>query len=299
MIDYPALAALAAVVRSGSFEAAARALGVTPSAVSQRVRALEERSGAALVLRGQPCRATPPGALLCAHLERVRLLEGEMGAELPGLLPQAAGQPPPTLRVAVNADSLASWFLPAAAAFAAAEGVLLDLVAEDEGRTAERLRSGEVLAAVTAEASPVPGCRIRRLGALPYVATAAPDFARRWFPAGPEAAALAVAPVLQFDRHDRLQARWAEAVAGVALAAPTHWVPSTQGCLDATLLGLGWAMAPASLAAPHLAAGRLVELAPGQGLTVPLFWQHARIGARLLERLTLAVQRAARQGLLP
>lgn len=297
MIDYPALAALAAVVHSGSFEGAARALGVTPSAVSQRVRALEERSGAILVIRGQPCRATPPGARLCAHLEQVRLLEAEMAPELPGLLPQPAH--PTTLRIAVNADSLASWFLPAAARFAAAEGVLLDLITEDEGQTAARLRSGEVLAAVTAEATPLPGCRLRRLGTLSYIATAAPDFGRRWFPQGPTAAALAVAPVVQFDRHDRLQARWAAQLAGIALTAPTHWVPTTQGCLEATLLGMGWAMAPAGLAAPLLQSGRLVALAPGQNLAVPLFWQHARLGGRLLEQLTLAVQRAARDHLTP
>jgi LysR family transcriptional regulator, chromosome initiation inhibitor len=296
MMDYAALTALAAVVREGSFEKAAAALGVTPSAVSQRVKALEERLGTVLVVRGQPCVATSTGARLCAHAERVRLLEGEMVEDLPGLAASSAG--PVTLRVAVNADSLGTWFLPAVAAFAAASGALLDLVMDDEKHTAERLRSGEVLAAVTADPVPVPGCRTLTLGALRYIATASPDFMRRHFATGVTAAALGQAPVLRFDRRDRLQQRWAQDVCGTTLEAPVHWIPSTRGFVDATLAGLGWGMNPEALAAPHRTAGRLVELMPGSRLDVTLHWQHARLGARLIERLTRDVVAAARRGLV-
>lgn len=296
MLDYAALAALAAVVREGSFERAAGALGVTPSAVSQRVRALEERVGTVLVLRGQPCLATAAGAQLCAHVERVRLLEGEVAGLLPGLA--GAGQDGPlTLRVAVNADSLGTWFMPAAADFARGSGALLDLVLDAEEHTADRLRSGEVLAAVTADPVPVQGCRTRPLGALRYVATASPEGRAAWFPQGPTPAALAAAPMLRFDRRDRLQARWARAAAGVELAAPTHWIPSTQGFVDACLAGLGWGLNPLALVAHHLAAGRLVEVAPGHRLDVPLHWQSARIGARMLAGLSRAVVAAARRSL--
>ena len=155
MLDYPALAAVAAVVREGSFERAASVLGVTASAVSQRVRALEERLGAVLVVRSQPCTATATGARLCAHVERVRLLEGEMVTTLPTLASAASHEGPPTVRVAVNADSLGAWFLPAVVAFAEQSGALVDLVLDAEEHTADRLRSGEVLAAVTADTAPV------------------------------------------------------------------------------------------------------------------------------------------------
>jgi LysR family transcriptional regulator (chromosome initiation inhibitor) len=297
MLDYAALAALAAVVRQGSFERAAVALGVTPSAVSQRVRALEERVGTVLVLRGQPCLPTAAGAQLCAHVERVRLLEGEVAALLPGLA--GAGQDGPlTLRVAVNADSLGTWFMPAAAAFAREAGALLDLVLDAEEHTAGRLRSGEVLAAVTADPEPVQGCRTRPLGALRYVAAASPAGLRAWFPEGPTPGALAAAPVLRFDRRDRLQARWAREVAGVDLDAPTHWLPSTHGFVDACRAGLGWGLHPLALVEDHLAAGRLVEVAPGHRLDVPLHWQFARIGARVLAHLTRAVVAAARASLV-
>lgn len=296
MLDYPSLAALAAVIREGGFERAAATLGVTPSAVSQRIRALEERVGATLVVRSQPPVATEAGARLCAHVERVRLLEGELAGDLPGLAGPEGG--PVTLRVAVNADSLGSWFVPAATRFAKATGALLDFVRDDEAHTAERLRSGEVLAAVTADPAPVPGCHIRALGALRYVASASPDYMRRSFAEGVSAASLARAPMLRFDRKDGLQARWMVQTFGAEIDAPTHWVPSTQGFLDASLAGLGWALNPLPLAAPWLASGHLVELVPEARLDVPLYWQHTRLGAQLLSALTKEVAAEARARLV-
>lgn len=293
MLDYAALSALAAVLREGSFERAAEALGVTPSAVSQRVRGLEERLGRVLVVRGQPPVPTEAGARLAAHAERVRLLEAEMAADLPGLGGAAR------LRVAVNADSLATWFPPALAAFAEASGAMVELVLDDESETARRLRNGEVLAAVTADPAPVPGCRTQRLGSLRYLACASPAFLARHLPEGPTPEALARAPVLRFDARDGLQARWARQALGVErLAAPAHQVPSTQGFLDCSLLGLGWAMNPESLAARPIAEGRLALLHPAP-LDVALYWQHARLGQGLLDRLTRAVLAAARGALIP
>lgn len=290
MLDYAALTALAAVIREGSFERAATALGVTPSAVSQRVRLLEERLGAILVIRQQPCVATPTGERLCAHVERVRLLEADVVEDLPA--PRLST--PTTVRVAVNADSLNTWFPKAAADFAGSSGALLDIVLDDEEHTAERLRSGDVLAAITTDPAPVQGCRTLPLGTVVYAATASPAFMRRHFADGVDAAAIARAPVLRFDRRDMLQARWARDAAGVAhLAAPTHWVPATQGFLDTVLAGLGWGMQPLTLIGAHLADGRLVELKPRHRLTVDLHWQYARLEARLLGGLTEAVRRAA------
>jgi LysR family transcriptional regulator (chromosome initiation inhibitor) len=182
MQDYATFAAVAAVVRE--VRACRAVLGITPSAISQRVRALEDRLGAVLVKRGQPCTATAIGARLCAHVERVRLLEGELAAALPELTGSATGSGAATLRVAVNADSLGAWFMPAVAAFCTATGALVDLALDGEDPTAERLRTGEVLAAVTTMTLPVQGCCTTPLGALRYVATASPDFTRRWFANG-------------------------------------------------------------------------------------------------------------------
>ncbi len=288
MLDYAHLAALAAVVRTGSFERAAQQLNVTPSAVSQRVKLLEERLGAVLVVRGQPCTATPAGQHLCRHVEQVALLESSLHRSLPGVQPDGR---PATLRIAVNADSLATWFV---AAMAGTEGYLFDLVLDDEDHSADWLRRGEVVAAVTAHGRPIQGCDCHPLGALRYIATASPAFRDRWFPDGFTAAAAARAPCLVFNQKDRLQALWLRQALGTEVQPPLHWLPSSQAFVDAALAGLGWGMNPEKLAAGHLDAGRLVALQADRPLDVPLFWQQSRIVDALLRDVTRAVLRTAR-----
>jgi LysR family transcriptional regulator, chromosome initiation inhibitor len=290
MLDPRQLVALAAVVRTGSFEAAAAALAVTPSAVSQRIRALEERAGAVLVVREQPARATAAGARLLRHADEVARLARELAGEL-GL----AGGGPPRLRIAVNADSLATWFLPALADVA---DTLFEILVEDQDHSADLLRRGEVAAAVTAAGARVQGCDASPLGALRYIATCAPGFRDRWFPQGPTAEALAAAPTLIFNEKDALQHRWAEAVTGRRLRLEGHRLPATTAFVEAALLGLGWGLNPAPLVAAALAEGRLVALAPEVPLDTPLVWQASRIGRATLAPLTAAVRRAARGALV-
>jgi LysR family transcriptional regulator, chromosome initiation inhibitor len=295
MIDYSALAALAAVVREGSFERAARALHVTPSAVSQRVRLLEERMGCALVVRGQPCQPTETGRRLCQHLDRVRLLEHELRGTLPTLDPQ--GHTRVRLPIAVNADSLATWFAPAVAAFGAEAPVLMDVAVDDEGHTAEWLRSGAVLAAVTATARPATGCNSRALGAMRYRAAASPEFVERYFCQGVGAGTLALAPSLLFSAKDDLQARWVRRLCRRHVELPRHTLPSSQAFVTAALAGMGWGLHPQALIQPHLDDGSLVELVPHTPLDVPLYWHEARAASSLLEGLTRVVVGAAKQGL--
>lgn len=283
MLDPAQLHALAAVLATGSFDRAAAALNVTPPAISQRIRALEERVGTAVVIRAQPCRATAAGARLARHAEDVALLEHALAADLG----QEASRP--HVRIAVNADSLATWFLPALAGVA---GLLYDIVLDDQDHSAGLLRRGEVQAAVTAHGAPIAGCDAHRLGCLRYLATASPGFAARWFPAGVTAEALAEAPALTFNRKDRLQADWARQVAGRPVALPTHLVPSSQAFVAAARLGLGWGMNPAPLVAADIAAGRLVALSDGT-LDTELHWQVTRLAGRPLGPLTAAVRRAA------
>lgn len=284
-LDYAQLRALAAVLRTGSFDAAAAALGVTPSAVSQRLKALEERMGTVLVVRGQPCRATSAGQRLFRHAEEVALLETGLARELGG---QGAARP--TLRIAVNADSLATWFLPA---LAEAGDALFEVIIDDQDHSADLLRRGEVVAAVTAHGAPVQGCDTTPLGALRYIATASPAFRDRWFADGLTAEALTRAPVLTFSEKDRLQRDWAATIAGRALRCPVHLLPSSTAFVEAALLGLGWGMNPEPLVVGHLKAGRLVALDPGHPLDTPLYWQSSRIGREALAPLTRAVRRAA------
>ena len=295
MLDYASLAAVAAVVREGSFERAARVLNVTTSAVSQRVKQLEERLGSVLIVRGQPCTATDKGRLLCRHVDQVGLLEQELRATLPKLGPKGVPENRVTLRIAVNADSLGTWFIDALKAFVAGDDGLVDIALDHEDHTVEWLRSGEVLAAVTAHAQPVQGFNSVSLGSLPYQAVATPKYMQRYFPQGVSLAALANAPSLKFDQKDRWQQQWMRKVFRREIESPTHWFPATQAFLDAALAGIGWGMNPAQLTQEHLKSGALVELVPGRGLSVPLYWQHTRLQVPMLGRLTQAVVATARK----
>lgn len=296
MLDYTALRALATVVSEGSFERAARALHVTPSAVSQRIRTLEERMGCALVVRAQPCLPTETGRRLCHHVDRVRLLEQDLQGHLPGLPPDPASRV--ALPVAVNADSLATWAGPALADFAAGSAVLLQVSVDDEDHTAEWLRAGSVLAAITGTVHPAPGCNAYPLGSLRYRAAASPAFVRRHFASGVNAAALARAPSLQFNAKDSLQARWVRRQCRRDVVLPAHGLPSSHAFVQAALAGMGWGMQPEPLVAAHLRNGELVELVPDTALDVPLVWQSARAASALLDGLTSAVLSGARGALL-
>lgn len=286
MLDYPAIAALAEVIRRGSFESAAAALRVSPSAISQRIRTLEDRMGGVLLDRGPPVAPTTQGLRLAAHLDQVRLLE----TSLTDLPPSQ-----PVLRLAINADSLAAWVMPA---LAAAPG-LVDLTIDDQDHALDWLRGGLVVAAITSDSRPVPGCDSLRLGAMRYRATASPDFAARHFADGVTAASLAQAPSLCFNSKDALQSRWVQALTGVRLTLPMHRIPDPQAFAIAARLGLGWGMNPEMLIQDDLAQEHLVDLVPNLPLDVPLYWQFNRVTGPILTHLTDAIKKAARAALLP
>lgn len=300
MLDYAGLEALAAVLREGSFDRAARKLHVTPSAISQRIKLLEERVGQVLVMRGQPCTGTEAGRRLCLHVEQVALLENELRRNNPDLVPE--GQVVrPTLKLAVNADSLNSWFVDAMAAFTQEGNELLDISIDDQDHTAKRIKEGEVMAAVTASSSHITGCNIWPLANMHYVAAASPAFIERYFgDEGINQNLLAQAPVLTYDRKDALQDKWLQQQ-GVSArhAPPRHWVPSAHAFVRACEAGVAWGMHPTVLIREHLQDGRLVELVPNSGISVPLYWAHARNAQTGLERLTQCVINAAQAWLDP
>jgi LysR family transcriptional regulator (chromosome initiation inhibitor) len=183
------------------------------------------------------------------------------------------------------------------AGFLEKDHVLLDVAIDDQEHTQEWLRAGHVLAAVTADSRPVQGCDSVSLGKLKYCAVASPEYVRRHFARGVTPAALAQAPSLRFNPKDRLQAHWIKGVCKREVDVPTHWLPSTQAFIDASVVGIGWGMNPQSLVASHLRDGSLVELVPGRLLSVPLYWQHTRLQMPMLGRLTKAVISASRAAL--
>ena len=201
----------------------------------------------------------------------------------------------PHLRTAINADSLATWFIPA---MAATPDLLFDLVIDDQDHSAEWLKRGEVSAAVTAHDKPSTGCDAYPLGAMRYIATASPAYLARYFPQGLNAQTLAQAPCLIFNAKDALQQRWLEQHFGKGISPPAHFLPSTQGFADAARAGLGWGMNPVGLVAPALASGELVPLLPDTALDIALTWQVSRVMAPALASLTRAVLSSARNHLI-
>ncbi len=287
MLDYAALAALAEIIRRGSFEAAAAALGVTPSAVSQRIKGLEERMGEVLIHRGAPARGTATGLRLMQHLDQVRLLEQALGTD-PGTVPA-------TLRIAVNADSLATWFPPVMTALPA----IYDLVVDDQDHARDWLRKGEVSAAISSDPEPVPGCDVVALGRMRYHALATPAFIARHFPQGPTEAALRQAPAVIFNMKDAAQTRWAEALTGTKLHLTGHHIPASEAFARVVELGLGWGMIPEIWALPAITAGRLAHLAPDRPLDIALYWHVQRAIRPAIAPLTAAIRKRAADELRP
>ncbi|PZF91575.1 LysR family transcriptional regulator ArgP [Micromonospora deserti] len=294
-LDSTQLRTFAAVVAEGSFEAAARLLHVTPSAVSQRIKALEESVGQVLVRRTRPCVATAAGAPLLRLAGQLVLLEREALADARG--PLTGGGARTRVAVVVNADSLATWFPAALARLPDGLGLCFDIRQDDQDHTAELLRDGSVTAAVTAQREAVQGCRVLRLGAMRYRALAAPALVAAHFTDGLTATALAGAPVVVFDRKDRVQHRFLRSVTGRALDPPVHYVPSVPAFSAAIRLGLGWGLVPERIAADDLAAGHCVDIAPGRQVDIPLYWQHWRLDSAVLAALTAAVRAVAADAL--
>ncbi|MFF4707048.1 LysR family transcriptional regulator ArgP [Streptomyces sp. NPDC001288] len=277
---------LLAVVDEGTFEAAAAALHVTPSAVSQRVKALEQRTGRVLLRRTKPVRPTESGEVLVRFGRQLARLERDAHREL-GM--SGAGEPT-RVSVAVNADSLATWFLPALAGL---PHVFVELRREDEEHTATLLREGLVMAAVTSSPDAVPGCSVRALGRMRYLPVAAPRFAAAHV-TGPLAGALGDAPVIVFDRVDDFQDGFVRRLGGAGAAALRHYVPTSEGFLDSVTAGLGWGMVPEVQAGPRLRDGRLVRLGgPELCVDTPLYWQQWKLDSPALGALADAVVRTA------
>ncbi|KUN42647.1 LysR family transcriptional regulator ArgP [Streptomyces olivochromogenes] len=299
MVDLPLdqVRTLLAVVDEGTFDAAAAALHVTPSAVSQRVKALEQRTGRVLLMRTKPVRATESGEVVVRFARRLARLERDARTEL-GM--SEAGEPT-RLSIAVNADSLATWFLPALSRVPRELRLCFELRREDEDHTAALLREGVVMAAVTSWPDPVAGCSVRALGRMRYLAVAGPDFAARWLGAGTDAAPdelIAAAPVVAFDRNDDLQDEFVRGLGGgPGASALRHFMPTSEGFVDAVVAGLGWGMVPEVQAEPLLRAGRLVRLAPDRIVDVPLFWQQWKLDFPALAAVAEAVAAVAAETL--
>lgn len=303
MLDYKLVEALAAVIDEGGFERAARRLNLTQSAVSQRIRQLEEALGGPALTRTQPPAPTRSGRLLLRHARRVDLLEAELARGLnigPATRGDGDATPWRTVAVAVNADSLATWFLDAVLPILTPGGLTLDLRVDDQERTHEMLRAGEVAGCVSTRPTAMQGCRVVPLGRMRYICACSPDFAARWFPEGFTLAAVRRAPAVVFNRRDMAHDRFLASLFGESpTGAPRHHVPDSERFVDFIAGGAGFGMSPHMQAAKRLACGALVDLTPRTPMDVPLYWHCWNIPSPTLDGLGRALREAAGRALLP
>lgn len=287
MVDYKLLEALATVIETGGFERAGLALGLSQSAVSQRIRTLEIRLGQPVLVRSPVLRATPAGQRLLNHVQQVQLLERDLAKSIPAL-----SEPAARLRIALNADSLATWWAAAVGEVSTREGLLLDLVVEDQDIGLRRMREGDVAACLCSSPQPVAGARCLHIGTMTYSPLATPDYVRRYFGKGLNEVSLQTAPAIVFGPNDQLQHRFL-AQCGYHGTFPHHLCPSSEGFVKLALAGMGYGMIPELQAHAEIQAGRLVSVAPEHTLEVSLYWHFWRYGGGVMERLTNALRSAA------
>jgi LysR family transcriptional regulator (chromosome initiation inhibitor) len=300
-ISSDGLQTLAAVVREGTFDAAAESLHLTPSAVSQRMKALEATVGRVLVQRTKPARATPDGEVLLRLAAQWDLLRLEAAADLAGE-PEAGHEDPRDiprmhLPIAANADSMSIWLLPVVAEIQRRHPVAVEILRDDESHSTGFLRAGQAVGAVTSDPRPVRGCSVLPLGAMRYLPVASVEFIEAWLPHGLRAADLARAPMVAFDRKDTIQFDLLGRLTRRHVDPPTTYVPASAEYHRAVELGVGWGAVPASQIQPALDAGTVSTLG-NQHVDVQLFWQYWKLESPIVNDLTDLVQTAAGEFLL-
>jgi len=293
--DPAALECLAAIVEEGGFERAAQRLSITQSAVSQRLRALEAQVGTVLIVRSRPLRPTGAGQLLLKHTRQLRLLRADLERDLRELAPSSIGgaREEERVSIAINADSLATWALPALGGLVR-EGLPLEVITDDQDFTHEWLREGQVLGCVTTVRQALRGCRVVALGAMDYIAVAAPGYAQAHCPKGLSPHNFREFPFMAFNRKDDMQSEFVAKAFGLRRVTLNQvFVPSSEGQVRAVLAGWGVSVVPELLVRGLMEQGALVDVLRGHALPIQLYWHCWNLQSDVLDALSGALVAAA------
>jgi len=292
MLDYKLIEAFARVISEGGFERAAKVLFITQSAVSQRIRQLEDQSGQLLLSRTSPPQPTEAGRALLKHYQQVKLLEDGLSAELTA----AVEQGPTSLAIGINADSLASWFIDAIHPLLRQFNLLIDLRVDDQEQTHTFLREGEVVGCISNESRPLQGCRVEYLGTMNYRLLATDQFIKHWFADGFSLAATEKAPAVIFNRKDRLHYRFLEEqLGGLPNALPCHYIPTPEQFLQVIADGFSYGMVPDWQSVALRNNGELQEIRPGVVFPVELYWHCWNLHSPGLQCFSEQLVRGAKQ----
>ncbi|KQQ31035.1 chromosome replication initiation inhibitor protein [Duganella sp. Leaf126] len=294
-LDYRALAVLDAVVSQGSFEKAALALGISQSAVSQRIKALEDAAGRLLVVRGQPAVATGLGQRLVSHHRHVKLMEAALDIDLGNKSSM------PELALAADAVSLATWLPLALQPLLSPPRCQLHFQQADRARALHLVREGSVFGAVAAagaddQPSGSAGPSVTPLGVMRYVCVATPAFAGHWFGDGFAADAALLAPAMTLDAD--MTAGFLRDVLDLKGPYPHHTMPPSAASLECIYGSLAYGLMPLPQVARALAEDRLVDLAPGRHVDVALNWHAWKLDTPFTRILSEQLVATARRVLL-
>ena len=288
------LAALVAVVDEGGFDAAGYALGVSTSAVSQRIRALESTMGHVLVARSTPPRVTSAGEAVLATARQVVALVGSLtpAAEVPSRI-RAADR-----RRCGCAGNLAVRSHRGGCGLGRRRPAG-ERRGPDVGHQA--LARGDVLGALSSLPTAQTGCTATPLGKMRYVPVVSQKLAARHLDAAGHLD-LTTCPVLTFGAADELQHRvlraWCEEHDAEA-NPPTHMIGAQDGFVTGLRAGLGWGCIHELLLGALPDVGDLVRIPGLPMLDVDLHWHRWATELPVLDRFSTAVEAAAARALRP
>lgn len=269
MLDRQQLETFAVVVQYQHFRKAAATLNISPGAVSQRIKMLEESVGAVLLMREPIITPTRAGEEILRYIMAVRLLEDDA---LQHIKPDRF--PPVDFAIAVNADSLATWFEPVAWQLAR-HHVSLEIIVDDQDHTLTALARGDVKGCISTQHQPLVGFIAEFVGGMRYRCVATPEFTAQHLAGGLALPGALKVTAILFNRKDALHDNFMASFFRVKVGTfPKHYFPSPSALLNAILDGLGYGLVPATQAEPLISAGHLVDLAPGHSLVVDLYWHH-------------------------
>jgi LysR family transcriptional regulator (chromosome initiation inhibitor) len=142
------------------------------------------------------------------------------------------------------------------------------------------------------------GCKVLPLGAMRYIAVAAPAYAREHCPQGLTAHNFRALRFVAFNRKDDLQAEFVgRAFRLKQVALDQLFVPSSEGQVRAVLAGWGVSVVPELLVRGLLEQGQLVDVLPAASVPVQLYWHCWNLESAVLDQLTAALTEAARGAL--
>lgn len=293
MLNYKGIEALHAVIQWRHFESAANKLCITQSAVTQRIKTLEKYYGEPLLVRSSPPKPTPLGEQLIAHYKRVLILEDSLNTE------HSNNKPKGTLSIALNRDSLETWFLKNLQQIDIMDNITLNIIADDQEKTLAYLRQGMVSACLATSKTPITGGVAHYLGDMAYHLVCSPDYAQRYFYSRKQSEWFRDSVALQFDNNDHLHQKYLDKYfSNHDVEINYHVIPSVYGFKSYALQGYGYGLIPKIDIEPELQNKTLIDLLPNQTWRIPLYWHHWELESEIYQQFNRSLIQEARKSLI-